>query len=248
MLPLKLASLVLNAVAMLVTPGIPVGTALPVTLAATLDARKDKPGQKLEARIMQDVPLPAGDRIKAGAHVTGHIVAVTRLPGGGSRMVLKFDQLTGSGRTVSLTTSARAIAAMESVYAAEIPIDAESNYEPQNQWVMRQVGGDIVNRGRGLVGSSDAIVGRWDKGAPWGKLTTALDGDCTAADGNDIEQALWVFSTSACGLYGFEDMKLVHSGRTDPVGQIVLESSKNLHLGGGSGWFLLVTATSAATN
>jgi hypothetical protein len=246
MLCLKLGTGLLTALAMLVTQGIPAGTALPVMLGSTLDARKNKPGQKIEARLMQDIPIPSGEKIKAGARVIGHIVEVTRPAGGGSRMVLKFDQLTAGGRTIPLTVSARAIAAMGSVYAAEVPINALSNSEPSNQWVMRQVGGEIVNRGRGLIGSGDAIVGRWE-GAPWGKLTTATDGDCTAADGNGIEQALWVFSTSACGPYGFEDVKLVDDGRTNPVGQIILESDKNLHIGGGSGWFLLVVSAGPPT-
>jgi hypothetical protein len=240
MLLLKLGTGLLSALAMLVTSGIPAGTALPVVLNSTLDAKKDKPGQKIEARLMQDIPLGAGEKIKAGAHVTGHIVTVTKTPSG-SRMVLKFDHLQDRGTTIALNVSARAIATSQSVYAAEIPIDADSNFEPENQWVMRQVGGDIVNRGRGGIASGDTLVGHWD-GEAWGKLTTAVEGDCTAADGNGIEQALWVFSTSACGLYGFEDVKLVHDGRTDPLGQIILESGKGLHIGGGSGWFLLVGA------
>ena len=193
---------------------------------------------------MQDIPLPSGEKIKAGAHVTGQIVAVTRPAGGRSRIAMKFDQLTAGGTAIPLTLTARAIASSDSVYQAEIPINADSNYTSQNEWVMRLVGGDVVNRGRGIVASADAIVGRWN-GSPWGKLTTALDGDCTAGDGNGLEQALWVFSTSACGLYGLEDIKLVHDGRTDPVGQIILESSKDLHIGGGSGWFLLVGVPTA---
>jgi hypothetical protein len=244
MLLLKLGTVLLSALAMLVTSGIPAGTALPVVLNSTLDAKKDKPGQKIEARLMQDIPLPAGEKIKAGAHVTGHIVEVSRASGG-SRMVLKFDQLQDRGTTIQLNVSARAIASSQAVYAAEIPIDADSNFEPQNLWVMRQVGGDIVNRGRGGIASGDSLVGRWD-GAAWGKLTSAVEGDCTAADGNGIEQALWVFSTSACGLYGFEDVKLVHDGRTDPLAQIILESGKPLHVGGGSGWFLLVGGSAPA--
>jgi hypothetical protein len=236
---------VLGVLAMLVAQGVPAGTALPVALGATLDARKNKPGQKIEARLMQDVQLPAGEKIKAGAHVIGHVVEVTRLKGGGSRMVLKFDQLQDRGTTIPLTLSVRAIAAMQNVYQAQIPINADSNYTTENVWVMRQVGGDVVNRGRGLIASGDTIVGRWD-GAPWGKLTSSDNGDCSASDGNSIEQALWVFSTSACGLYGLENMKLVHDGRTDPVGQIILESSKDLHIGGGSGWFLLVGGAPAA--
>jgi hypothetical protein len=242
MLCLKLGTGVLAVLTMLVTQGIPAGTALPVTLGATLDARKDKPGQKIEARLMQDVPLPSGQKIKAGAHIIGHIVETTRLPGGGYRMALKFDQLASGGKTVPLTLIARAIAAMNNVYQAELPIDAESNYEPSTQWVMRQIGGEVVNRGRGRITSEEGLVGHWD-GAAWGKLTSSDSGDCRAADGNGINQALWLFSTSACGLYGLEGMKLVHDGRTDPVGQIILESSKDIHIGGGSGWFLLVGGT-----
>src|SRR5271167_5175285 len=245
MLCLKLGAGLLSTLAMLVTQGIPVGTALPVALNSTLDAKKDKPGQKIEARLMQDVRLPAGEKIKAGARVNGHIVAVSKTAGGW-RMVLMFDQLTAGGRTTPLVLSVRAIAASDTVYQAEVPINPDSNYTTQNMWVMRQVGGDIVNRGRGLVASDDEIVGRYDDGAPWGKLTTAVDRDCSAADGNGIEQALWVFSTSACGPYGLEDAKLVHDGKTDPVGEIILESGKDLKVGGGSGWFLLVGAAAPA--
>jgi hypothetical protein len=204
---LKLGTALLSALAMLVAPGIPVGTALPAALSSTLDSRKDNPGQKIEARLMQEVPLSTGEKIKAGAHVTGHIIEVTKLAGSGSRMVLKFDQLNAGGRTIPLVLSVRAVAASNSVYQAEVPIDPESNYETENQWTMRQVGGEIVKRGRGIIASGDGIVGCYD-GAAWGKLTSAIEGDCTAAEGNGIEQALWVFSTSACGPYGLEDVKL----------------------------------------
>jgi len=247
MLWLKLAFGVLCAVTMLAAQDIAAGTALPVTLNSTLDAKKDKRGEKIEAKLMQDVPLSAGEKIKSGSHVIGHVVEVTKPASGGSRVVLKFDQLEAEGKMIPLTVSARAIAAMESVYAAEVPIDAESNYESSNEWTMRQVGGDIVNRGRGFIASGDTIVGKW-KGAAWGKLTPPLDGGCPVSDGNDREQALWVFSTSACGLYGFHDVKLVHAGRTDPVGQIALESEQDLHVGDGSGWLLIVSAAAPATH
>jgi len=246
MLCLKLGAGLLSMLAMLVTQGIPVGTALPVALNATLDAKKDKPGEKIEARLMQDVRLPAGEKIKAGARVKGHIVAVSKTPGGGSRMVLMFDQLTAEGRTIPLVLSVRAIASSNSAFQAQVPINAVTDAESSNQWVMQQVGGEVVNRRLGLVGSDYGVVGRYDDGAPWGKLTAAVDGDCSATDGNGIEQALWVFSTSACGLYGLEEMKLVQDGRSDPLGQIVLESTKNLRIGSGSGWFLLVGGSPGA--
>ena len=245
MLWLKLAVVLFCAAATLSAQDIPAGTALPVALNSTLDAKKDKPGEKIEGRLMQDVPLPSGGKIKSGSHVTGHIVDVTKPGGGGSRIAVKFDQLEAEGSTVPLTVSARAIAAMESVYAAEVPIDASSNNESSSEWTMRQVGGDIVARGRGVVASGDSIVGQYKGGAPWAKL--AYVSGCPPHDVPSADQAMWVFSVGACGLYGFKDVKLVSAGDGAPAGQIVLESQRDLHVGGGSGWFLIVSASSAAT-
>ena len=242
---LKCGSSLLSALAMLVAPAIPPGTAIPVALSSTLDAKKDKPGQKIEGRVMQDVPLAPGEKIKAGAHDIGHIVEVTRPAGRGSRMVLKFDQLEAGGKKIPLTASVRAIAAMEEVYQAEIPINPLSDGESTNMWVMRQVGGDIVNRRLGLVGAGDAVVGRWTRGAPWAKL--AYVSGCPPHDVPSYEQAMWVFSVGACGVFGLKDVKLVNAGDGAPAGQIVLESEQDLHVGGRSGWFLVVNAAPAAT-
>ena len=62
-----------------------------------------------------------------------------------------------------------------------------------------------------------------------------------AVDGNDQPQALWVFSSDTCGLYDFSNVTLTHAGRTNPVGEITLKSSKgDIHIRGGSGLLLRV--------
>ena len=43
-------------------------------LSSTLDAKKDKPGRKISARVMQEVRLPDGANIPAGTRVFGTIV------------------------------------------------------------------------------------------------------------------------------------------------------------------------------
>ena len=226
---------------------IPAGTALPVMLDSTLDAGKDKPGRKISARLMQDVQLPDGARLPAGSHIVGHV-----LQGNGgtaaspSRLVVKFDQLISRGRSVPLTTSLRAVASMTEVFAAQLPTNNFDEYGTSIvDWTTVQVGGDAVYRGGGTVISPDnRVVGSANVGGDvTAKLTAVPDRGCRGPiEGNDREQSLWVFSTNACGAYGFGDLTIAHAGRTDPVGEILLEAFVNVQLRGGSGLLLRVVA------
>jgi hypothetical protein len=62
-----------------------------------------------------------------------------------------------------------------------------------------------------------------------------------AVDGNDQPQALWVFSSDACGLYGFPHLKIANTGRTAHTGEIVLESERGeMKIRSGAGMLLRV--------
>ncbi len=196
---LCLTAALLCSTAMMVAQDLPAGTALPIALSSALDAKKDKPGKKFEGKTMQEIRLPSGATIKSGSRVTGSILEVTKPAAGGWRIALRFEQLVNDGRVVPLTVSLRAVAAAEDVFSAGIPINTASDYESRANWTTRQVGGDVMNRSRGLVAAGDAIVGKW-AGAVWAKLTPAPEAGCPATDDNDHEQAMWVFSTSACGV------------------------------------------------
>jgi len=219
---------------------LPPGTALPVEIGSSLNARNAKPGQKIEGKLMQELQLPSGDAIKKGAHVVGQVVSVQRP----SRVTVKFTQLEDGHQTIPLSVSLRAVAASESVFNAGVPIDANSTYDPSNEYTTRQIGGDVVFRGRGYVASDQGKVGRWNGTGVWGML--APGGDCPASEDNRMEQALWIFSTTACGVYGIEGASIAHAGRTPPVGQITLQSDKDLLVRGGSGWLLLVNSNGAS--
>ncbi len=241
------ATLLLVASA-LIAQEIPAGTALPVMLQTTLDARKAKVGQKIEARVMQDVPLSPQARIRAGAKLVGHVVAVTRpTTDPRSRIAIAFDRLITSGTEIPVATSVRALASMMDVFEAQLPTNSIDDYgTTPADWVTVQIGGDAVYRGNGTVMSGDQAVGKSTVGGDvTAKLIASRDGTCGGAVAdNDREQALWLFSPSACGVYGFSDLKIVHAGRQDPVGQIILESDKNVHVPAGSGLLLRVKGTS----
>ena len=247
-----LAGCLLLSAAMLSAQRIPAGTAVPVMLNSTLDARKNRPGQEISARVMQNVLLPDGGRIPARSRVLGHILQVSRPTStSGSRLVCKFDRILVRGHSVPLTAALRALASMMDVYEAQMPTNAWADYGTSvSDWNTIQVGGDAVYRGSGQVLADNRVVGSLTIGGDvTAKLAAMPDRGCRGAiDGNDREQALWIFSTSACGAYGFRDLQIAHAGRTDPIGEIWLQSSGNVHVRGGSGLLLRVESAREATS
>jgi hypothetical protein len=243
MLLTKLAAVLLCSSTLLAAQSLPAGTALPVMLNSTLKSNSAKAGERIEGKLMQQVLLPSGAKIKSGSHVTGHVVSAG-LSGSVSHVTVMFDSLQDEGRTIPLNVGVLAIAATESVFQAKTPIDAISTYESSYGWTTKQVGGDVVFRGRGYIASPQGKVGRWTGSGAWGILTPA--GDCPPNDVNPQEQALWVFSTTACGIYGFENLKLTQAGSTPPIGQVTFESAKEILVRDGSGWLLVVNAATTA--
>jgi hypothetical protein len=221
---------------------IPVGTVIPVMLSSSLSAAKDKPEKQLEGRVMQEVRLPSGERIREGSRIIGHVVNVTR-GSSGSSIVVKFEAIQEQGRKASLKTGLLALASMASVHDAQLPISANSDLTPVSQWVTRQVGGDVVRRGQGKVVSHDGVFGTWLQGSSvLMKLTPNPEAGCSSGPGYGREQAVWIFSSAACGTYDLSNVKIASSGEIPPLGEIALTSAHNVAIHGGSGWLLIVVA------
>jgi hypothetical protein len=132
---------------------------------------------------------------------------------------------------------------MNDVFDAQLPTNSFDEFGTSpTAWTTVQVGGDVVYRGNEVVSRYNEPVGKAGLfGEVTGKLQAVPGSGCRGEVGsNDREQALWIFSVSACGTYGFPDLRIGHAGRTEPVGQIVLESNGKLNVSGGSGWLLRV--------
>jgi hypothetical protein len=244
------ASLLAFAVTSRAAESIPPGTIFPVALNSTLSSAKAKLGQIVTARVMQDVPLTNGRTLRAGATVIGHITSVTpassRNP---ARLSVRFDTLKVSHERIPITTNLRAVASFMEVDEAQIPAMGPDRGTPQDAWTTTQIGGDAVYRGGGAVEGAFGRVGTPVYDGVLDQLNANPDGGCRAAvDSNDAPQALWVFSSNACGTYSLAHLKIVHSGRTDPTGEIVLESSKGqINVHAGAGMLLRVNATEASS-
>lgn len=229
------ALLCLLPVALLAQSPVPAGTVLPVQLDTGLNARRLHTDEVIRARIMQDIP---GTPIRRGAHLVGHVVQVTP-----DEMTIRFDAVVERDRRIPITVSLRALASMMEVEEAQIPEGAPSRGLPPEDWNTRQIGGDIVYRGGGPVARGMETVAEPTAYGAVGPV--AANPPCrSVVDGNDRAQALWLFSTDACGVYGYSDVTLQHAGRTAPVGTIrIAGRSGKLNVRGGSGLLLRVVGS-----
>ena len=226
---------------------IPAGTVLPVQLSSSLNTQKSKSGQTIRARIMQDVPISAGKTIRAGATVEGRVLevkpAANQAP---AEITLQFDTLKSRHTSLPVTTNLRAIASMMDVEDAEVPSTGTDRGTPW-AWVTRNlIGGEVAYGAGGPVARGDQVVGQALYGGVLVPLRAQPGSHCRGdIAGNTQPQALWVFSSDACGVYGLDGIDVMHAGRTAPIGKITLTSKQgDLKISGGTGMLLRVISSS----
>jgi hypothetical protein len=93
------------------------------------------------------------------------------------------------------------------------------------------VGSQVVGKytSQGVLANVDQ-----DSGTPSGGKT----------DGDARPQAFWLFSVNARGAYGFRDLTILQSGRTEPLGAVTLASNrKAVNVDKGSAMLLRVDSS-----
>lgn len=236
-------SLFLLSSALLAQTVIPPGTVLPTQLNSSLNSQKSKSGQKISARVMQDVPLPNGRKIPAGAKVIGQVMDVTPgSTGTPAQVTLKFERVEFDHQSITVNTTLRALASMLEVEAAQIPPGGTDRGTPW-AWTNRDLIGDEAAYGEGgPVAHGGEIVGHSQYGGVLMPARANRAAGCRGDFGYPTQlQAFWVFSSDACGVYGIADVQISHAGRTAPLGEITLRSeSGNFEIRSGSGVVLRV--------
>jgi len=222
---------------------IPAGTVVPVRLNTTFSSH-DAPGKRITARIMQNVPLPDGTVIPEGATVSGRVTSVSAGPN--ARFSFEFDALNVGNRAIPIRTDLRAMASFMDLESAQDPLMGADRGTSESAWTTVQIGGDVIYHG-GSVREGHRSVGQpvYD-----GVLAPVYEnGECRGAiEGNDRPQALWLFSSSACGAYGFAHLRIAHAGRTEPLGKIEIASTEGgVKIPSGTGMLLRVIGGGSGT-
>jgi hypothetical protein len=221
---------------------IPAGTILPVVLPS-ISSKSVKKGDKIRGKLAQDVRLQGGKRIRGGTNVFGSVVDIGSGDAGrGATVTIKFDRLVQRGESTSIRTHLRAMATTVAIEQAQIPTSGPGESDVYDWLTTVQVGGDVVYGKQGPVERGTRVLGESTYDGVFVRTLASADGRCRGSVyGNDWPQALWVFSADACGLYGFPNLEIRHVGRTEPLGEIVLESKRGpVRIRGGSGVLLRI--------
>jgi hypothetical protein len=176
---------------------IPTGTILPVRLNSTLRSDKSWNGATITATVMQDVPLGKGETLR--------------------------NQVRFGNQTLQINATLRAVASRSAALAATPELTSPDYADDQIQ-----IGGDQISYGEGgpvMVGSQ--VVGKYTSQG----VLASVDQDSGTPSGGTIDgdarpQAFWLFSVNARGAYGFGDLTILQSGRTEPRGEVTLASNR----------------------
>jgi hypothetical protein len=170
--------------------------------------------------------------------VIGHVTNVKPADArSGAQLSFRFDTLIDSKQRVPIVANLRALASMMAVEAAQLPESGPDRGTSQNAWTTDQIGGEVVYRGGGPVANGLRPVGEPTTNGVLVHISAKPGSKCRGEiEGNDRLQATWVFSSDACGVYDIPNLEIAHAGRTNPLGEITLVSTKgdvNVRAGGG---------------
>ena len=232
---------------------VPEGTIFPARLSSAIDTHKSKTGDRITARVMQDILLggsptrPGAQNVQgggtrtvpAGARLVGEIVEVQR-----DSVSWRFDHLVVQKRSITIQTSLRALASAIEIHDAQLPTNTAGGDRGSTEldWNTVQVGGDVVyGRRGGVVMQGGEVVGHSVFGD--GVLVTPLaerGSPCRGSVAGEPPRAFWLFSAAACGVYGYPDVWISHAGKSDPIGETVVVSHGRIKIEVGSGILLRV--------
>lgn len=233
---------------------LPPGTVIPVILQTSIDSQKSTSGRSIVAQVAQDVPLEKKVVIPRRTKVLGEIVQL-EANSNPVMVALRFDRIEVHHRELPIALQLRAIASPLEISSAQMamsaPNDAGRN-SPATRTTI-QVGGDVVYRGGGPVQSrTGEIVGTptpcvtKDQCGVLVKVKSDPGPNCAGATADETHpQALWLFSSDACGVYGFSELQFQNGSAISRDGQVLFSSSKRIKLPGGAGLLLTVTGISA---
>jgi antigen 43 len=224
------------------------GSKINATLANSLDAKKSKPGDQVEARAAEDVKQDGKVVLKKGTRLIGHVTQAQARANGQtqSQLGIMFDHaMLKNGQQMPFNASIQALAAAQSATAAS----ADTDNITASGGGMAQ---GSARSGSGLAGGVASTAGA-TAGAASGTVMNTASSVPSAAGGslNSATRSTGAvggltstgrLESNSSGVFGLEGLSLNSAASNATQGSLIVSTTKNVHLESGTQLLLQTTA------
>jgi antigen 43 len=224
------------------------GSKINATLANSLDAKKSKPGDQVEARATEDVKQDGKVVLKKGTRLIGHVTQAQARANGQtqSQLGIMFDHaVLKNGQQMPFNASIQALAAAQSATAAS----ADTDNITASGGGMAQ---GSARSGSGLAGGVASTAGA-TAGAASGTVMNTASSVPSAAGGslNSATRSTGAvggltstgrLESNSSGVFGLEGLSLNSAASNATQGSLIVSTTKNVHLESGTQLLLQTTA------
>jgi hypothetical protein len=226
-------------------------------LTKTVDARKNKAGDRVEAKTAKDVKSDGRVVLPRNSKLLGHVTEAQARGKGESESSLGivFDRaVLKDGREVPLHVVVQAVAAAESAASAATFMGDDTMARASGAGRAQGAGSAAAGGSGGLLGGVGSTVGATTgavagtAGSVAGSAASTVDattGAAVSAAGSGGAQAVGRLTSSSTGVLGLEGLSLQSAGSGESQGSLLVSATRNVRLE--SGTRLLLAAAGAAS-
>jgi hypothetical protein len=208
------------------TAALPSGTAVNAELNSSMDSKKAKVGDKVEAHTTEDIKYAGKIIVPKGAKLEGHVTEATARSKGdsGSTLAIQFDRaFPKKGEEIPLNVSIMAVAAPANDFSGGLP-GAGSN--------------PVAGAGAPTASGSPMGTSHTPTASPGTPNYPA--GSPMGANGSGPLRA------DSRGVYGLKDLKLMAASGSGGETTVITSTGKNVRLDSGTRLLLIVPELAAA--
>jgi hypothetical protein len=223
------------------------GSKIDATLATSLDAKRNKPGDEVEARTEEDVKQDGKVVLKKGTHLVGHVTQAQARANGQkqSQLGIVFDHaVLKDGQEVPFSASIQALASAQSVAASGTDdMMASGGGMGAMQGSARSGGGlvgGVASNAGATAGATTGTVMNTASSAPLntgGSLNTVTRSS-GAVGGLTSTGRL---ASNSSGVFGLEGLSIDSAASSATQGSMIVSATKNVHLDSGTQLLLQTT-------
>jgi hypothetical protein len=219
------------------------GTKIDATLTHSLDVKKNKPGDRVEAVAAHDVKQDGKVVVKKGTRLVGHVTETQARTKdqAQSQLGIVFDHATtASGQDIPLSATIQALAAAQSSVNAADDVAPSGSGMGAMSGAARGGGGLVAGVTSTAGAGASSVMSTAGSAAPANAAGTLASATRSTGAVGGLTSTGQLASNSN-GVFGLEGLSINSAASSATQGSMIVSPTKNVHLDSGTQMLLSVT-------